>query len=118
MTILVVEDEPLLAYEIADFLHMEFNSTVIVVGTVAAAEKELTDQDVIFAVLDINVGFETSFDLARQLRQHGKSFVFVSAMEPDQMPNDLRNAPFLPKPCDKDDLKVIVQSIPGAAALD
>ena len=56
-----------------------------------------------FGLLDINLGNETSFEVARRLKRDGVSFVFASGYGDSlTLPEDLEDIRILSKPYDKD----------------
>ena len=96
--VLVVEDEALVAFELAGALEQ---AGFAVVGPVARVDQAL---DLIeapgcdCAVLDINLGSEMADPVAERLTALGLPFVTVSGYAPPQQPAAFRGAPFLPKP--------------------
>jgi DNA-binding response OmpR family regulator len=98
--ILIVEDEPLVAFSLADDLWQRLAIKAVFATSIADAERLLPSQDILFALLDINVGAETSFDLARRLKTGGVPFAFTSGANRSVIPGDLQNEVFFGKPCD------------------
>ncbi len=99
--ILVLEDEPLIALDLAMTLADAGWEVVGPAGTVAHARRLIDgggDPDV--ACLDLNIGTETSHDLARDLLARGVPVVFVSGRDARALPDDLRGATVLGKPVD------------------
>jgi hypothetical protein len=66
--------------------------------SVAAAEQQL-ERRMDFVLLDVNVGHQTTFALARRMVEQGVSFAFASGSSRDVIPDDLKAMPFLTKPC-------------------
>lgn len=96
--VLVVEDEALIAMEIAAIL---LEAGLEVIGPVAAVAKALIMIAVIgcdVAVLDYNLGTETAEPIARDLMAKDIPFVVTSGYSPEQLPSLLRGAPLLGKP--------------------
>jgi CheY-like chemotaxis protein len=96
--VLVVEDEPLVALEIAQVLTEAGFDVAGPVGKVAAALDLLKWKGCDAAVLDINLGSETSEPVALELIKSGISFVTLSGYSRDQHPPVFKNAPALTKP--------------------
>lgn len=82
MQVLVVEDEPLIAMEVASILESAGFQVLGPAASVAQARSFLTEADV--GVLDINLGRETSEAIALELRQQGKPFVMLTALRDGQ----------------------------------
>ncbi len=96
--VLVVEDEPLVAAEIAAILTDAGFEVLGPVGTVGQALALLERQGCDAALLDTNLGNETSEPIAGALIDLGKPFVIVSGCSREQLPQSLRTAPLIQKP--------------------
>lgn len=96
--VLVLEDEALLAFELAEVLT---SAGFTVVGPATSTAKAL---DFIarcgceMAVLDVNLGKETSEVVALTLKSKSIPFVVVSGNSINSNPAGFAGAPFLPKP--------------------
>ena len=53
------------------------------------------------ALIDINLGQGLSFDFARQLREKGIPFVFLTGYDAAILPEDLADAACISKPADR-----------------
>ena len=95
--LLVVEDEWLLAAQLVDLLE-EAGLAAEPAPSVEAALRVLEAAPLRAAILDINLGQETSFPVARELARRGIPFVFVTGYADTQLPDDLGGAPVLRKP--------------------
>jgi two-component sensor histidine kinase/CheY-like chemotaxis protein len=94
--VLVVEDEPLIALEIADALA---TAGLAVIGPAFSLREGLALMaECDLALLDVNLGGETSEPIAEALARAGRPFIVVSGYERDQQPKGLRKAPRVPKP--------------------
>lgn len=98
--LLVVEDEPLLAYDLADVLQL-YGAQIA--GTCTALEDAVqlieSGEQIDCAVLDIQIGNEEIWPCARRLRDRGIPFLFVSALcgiRP--LPEGFADRPYLSKP--------------------
>jgi len=100
-SVLIVEDDMLVALSMASFLQDECDAETHVARSVALAESAPLDL-VDFAFLDVNVIDGDTYRLARRLCRAHVPFVFVSASNPANVPGDLREARFLAKPCPAD----------------
>lgn len=98
--VLVVEDEALLAYEFADVLRDAGFEVVGPAGSVAMARRLLEHEPCDIAVLDINLGRETSEPLAEQLLGRKIPVIAISGYSKEQHPTVFRDAHFMPKPFD------------------
>ncbi|WP_375289159.1 hypothetical protein [Qipengyuania sp.] len=95
---LIVEDNPALAYNIHD-IFCDHGAEVIgpaldlMTGLQLARENDLDG-----AVLDIDLGGDYVWPLARELKGHRIPLVFVSAEHPGSLPDDFIEFVFLEKP--------------------
>jgi DNA-binding response OmpR family regulator len=96
--VLVVEDEPIIALDIRQQLA---NAGFEVLGpatSVANALSFVAEPGCDVAVLDVNLGSETSELIAQKLRASGKPFVVLSGCSTDDLPPSFNGATFLMKP--------------------
>lgn len=96
--VLVVEDNPLLAFDIDDALR---ESGAEVVGPALDIESgmALVRADALDgAVLDIDIGGTPVWPIARELKQDGAPFAFVSGDRDKGLPADFAGAVCLRKP--------------------
>ena len=77
-TVLLVEDNMLIALEAEDMLRELGAAVVLLASTIGEANRLIGQQRFTFAMLDINVGRGTSFDLATQLKTSGTPFIFAT----------------------------------------
>jgi DNA-binding NtrC family response regulator len=96
--VLIVEDDPLIAWSLSQTISDEVGADVIVATNLVGAEEHLAD-NLDFALLDVNIGDGTTFALARRLAERGVPFAFASGSSRSVVPPDLMAAPFLSKPC-------------------
>jgi DNA-binding response OmpR family regulator len=102
-TILIVEDNPLIASTVAMMLENELAYEAIIARSVASA-RALIDDRIRFAVLDVEVEDGLTFSLALQLLRRNIPVVFASGSDPGKMPSELAPTPFLRKPVSLRDL--------------
>ena len=97
-SILVVEDEPLIAMMLEDFLetlgHTVHASCESVADAVAEAEKGGFD----VAILDVNLNGETAWPVARTLRDKQIPFVLATGGHVEPPPPEFANVPVIEKP--------------------
>lgn len=82
MQVLVVEDEPIIAIEVATIIESAGFTVLGPVASVAGAKSFIHEADV--GVLDINLVRETSEPIALELRKMGKPFVILTALRDGQ----------------------------------
>ncbi|WP_010186776.1 response regulator [Sphingomonas sp. PAMC 26605] len=98
-SILIVEDEPLIAMMIEDFLDVLGKAVAGTADTVEAALAVIAGGGVEAAILDVNLrGGEKSFPIADVLAQKGIPFVFATGGSHDTVAEEYRDRPTLPKP--------------------
>jgi PAS domain S-box-containing protein len=96
--ILIVEDEPLVGMELADALE---SAGFTVLGPAASNDDAfalILKHGCDGAVLDVNLGRETSEPLALKLAAEGVPFVTLTGYAPDQVPAPFLSSPRLTKP--------------------
>ena len=100
-SLLVVEDEYALAFDLAGWLESKGADVLGPVESVADA-LALLDEDALpdVAVLDINLGSERVFPVADALQAAGVPFVFLSGYDSRVVPQPYRNVPLCTKPVD------------------
>lgn len=97
--ILVVEDEPLIAMMIEDFLDVLGKRHAGTADSVAAALALIDQGGVDAAILDVNLrGGEKSFAIAEELAVRDIPFVFATGGSHDSVADAWRDRPTLPKP--------------------
>ena len=96
--VLLVEDEPLLAVELADELAEAGFKVVGPASSTARALRLMDDTGCDAAVLDVNLGKETSEAVALALRESGTPFVVLSGYSSIELGAAFQGAPFLSKP--------------------
>ena len=97
-SILVVEDEPLIAMMLEDFLetlgHRVHASCDSVEDAMGAAEKGGFD----IAILDVNLGGENAWPVARKLREKRIPFVIATGGHVEPPPAEFADVPVIEKP--------------------
>jgi DNA-binding response OmpR family regulator len=96
--VLVVEDDAIVALEVAESLRAAGFAVLGPTDKVARALQLVNDNGCHAAVLDINLGRETSEPVATLLRQRGTPFVTVSGYAEQQRPDVFAGSDFLAKP--------------------
>ncbi len=108
MRILILEDDPFIALDLAQIVETMGHEIVDVCNCTAAAQRQV-DNRVDFALLDIDVRDGKSFPVATALQERGIPYAFVSGSLPDDLPLALRGARFIAKPFSE---ATIVRSLP------
>jgi DNA-binding response OmpR family regulator len=102
-SVLVVEDDALLAYALAGNLRDVGFRVIGPAANLASAKRLLADNKVDVACLDVRLGeAETSVPLAHSLAALGIPFVFLTAYPVAYLPIDMRDRPKLEKPFEPD----------------
>jgi CheY-like chemotaxis protein len=102
--VLVVEDEFMIGLDISEQLAEAGFEVVGPALSVAKALRFVAEPGCDVAVLDVNLGSETSGSIARNLRASGTPFVVVTGYSADNLPPWFRDAIVLTKPYRIDDL--------------
>ncbi|MEM7695906.1 MAG: HWE histidine kinase domain-containing protein [Pseudomonadota bacterium] len=98
-TALLVEDNVIIAMDAEDMLRSLGFAAVEVANSAAAGLSRLSDGHVDCAVLDINLGNETSIPIAEACLERGIPVIFASGYgDPEALPPALRAVPIVIKP--------------------
>ena len=105
-TALVVEDNMIIALDAEDIMRELGASDVQVATTVADGARIAGDETISFALLDVNLGDETSLPLARQLAEAGVPFAFATGYgEASPVTREFPGVPVVTKPYDVEKLR-------------
>lgn len=97
--VLLVEDSLIIAMDAEDILTRMGARRVVVAATVRQAEEEIARDSFEAAVLDVNLGQETSLSLAEVLRAAGVPFIFATGYgEQLRLPDGFEQVPVVQKP--------------------
>ena len=109
-SILIVEDEPLIAMMLEDFIqsigHRVSGSCDSVKGALAEVEKGDFD----LAILDVNLKGESVWPVASALRGKGTPFVLASGGHVDPPPPEFAGVPMIEKPYTIDRVTPIIDA--------
>lgn len=108
--VLVVEDEAIVAIDIAEQLTQAGFEVVGPAPSVAKALKLIVEIGCDVAVLDMNLRDETAEPIARELRTRRTPFLFLSAVSRDRLPPGFNDEVLLPKPARSDVLLAALQT--------
>ena len=116
-SVLVVEDDALLAYALAGNLRDVGYRVIGPAGNLTAAKRLLADNKIDVACLDVRLGeTETSVPLAHSLAALGIPFVFLTAYPIAYLPIDMRDRPMLDKPFQPEVLVAQIAELVGSGA--
>jgi len=115
-SVLVLEDEDLIARLLADWLADAGYSVVGPVNTTDKALRVIAEHGIDAALLDINLGGDQrSFELGSMLLAQRIPFAFLTGYSVSLIPPGLRDCPRLEKPFDHDQVLAIVDELLGTA---
>ncbi|QNM83047.1 response regulator [Sphingomonas sabuli] len=112
-SILVVEDEPLIAMMLEDFLETlghTVHTTCDTVKCAIDAIDETKQGDVDVAIIDVNLGGETAWPVAQRLREESIPFVIATGGHVDPPPAEFANVPTIEKPYTVDRLTPAIEA--------
>jgi DNA-binding response OmpR family regulator len=115
-SVLILDDEVLVAFDIGDELAHRGWQVSDVVCTLDAAATAIQAKRPDLALLDMNLRGRHSFDLARDLVAQGVAVVFLSGNTANDLPDDLQGCAFLGKPVNYDRLHETLVSAVGCEA--
>jgi CheY-like chemotaxis protein len=116
-SILIIEDEPVLAFALEEFL---IDSGYEIAGVAGRLEMALTMiESTVFdvAILDANLAGVDASPAASALRARELPFIVVSGYLPSQQPRAFAGAPCLQKPCPPERLIQALHSILPAQSI-
>ncbi|ALN72317.1 HWE histidine kinase domain-containing protein [Aureimonas sp. AU20] len=113
---LILEDNMIISLDAEQLLIDQGVREVHLAASVSEARKLLESQAVDVALLDVNLGSETSFSLVPDLRRRDIPFVFVTGYgEKIELPEDAAGAGAIKKPFDAQELvKALARAVAGA----
>ena len=109
-SILIVEDEPLIAMMLEDFLHSLGHEVSGSCDNVSAALEAVENSAFDLAILDVNLKGENVWPVAIALRKKGTPFVLASGGHVDPPPPEFQNAPMIEKPFTIDRVTPIIEA--------
>jgi response regulator of citrate/malate metabolism len=108
--ILIVESEMSLAMDLEMMIQKIAAATFVTEASVGTAKKVLHEA-IDFAFLDVDVTKGKTFEIAEILEGNHVPYAFISASCQDQLPLELRRAPFIRKPFYAAQIKSVLQAI-------
>ncbi len=110
-SILIVEDEPLIAMMLEDFLESMGHNVRSTCDTVSQALEEADKGGFDLAILDVNLKGESVWPVATALRKKGTPFVLASGGHVDPPPAEFQNAPMIEKPFTIDRVTPVIDAV-------
>ena len=112
-SVLLVEDSLIIALDAEDIL-TRFGASIATASTAEAAHDALDDRTPSFAILDINLGDQTSFGIADRLQDAGVPFIFASGYgEQAKLPDEHRARAVVQKPYTTHNIARAVEELLG-----
>jgi two-component sensor histidine kinase len=97
--VLLVEDSLIVAMDVEDILHLLGAERVVATANTRSAMEELDRQAIDIAILDINLGDQTSLPIAERLVSRGIPFIFATGYgEQAHLPHEMSHVPIVQKP--------------------
>ena len=112
-SILIVEDEPLIAMMLEDFIMSLGHDVSGSCDSVESALEEVEEGDFDLAILDVNLKGRAVWPVASALRAKGTPFVLASGGHVDPPPAEFLDVPMIEKPYTIDRVSPVI-----AAALE
>ncbi|QIL02948.1 response regulator [Sphingomonas sinipercae] len=97
-SILIVEDEPLIAMMLEDFLESLGHNVHASCENVADALSQIEQGGFELAILDVNLNGQTAWPVAHKLREKGIPFVIATGGHVEPPPAEFLNVPVIEKP--------------------
>jgi CheY-like chemotaxis protein len=112
-SVLLVEDNVIIAWDAEETLKSLGVGFVITASSVSQALAAIEKQSPAFALLDVDLGIETSFAVAEQLMGAGIPFAFVTGYgEQIALPAIFADVPKIGKPYSVDTLRAVLSGGP------
>jgi light-regulated signal transduction histidine kinase (bacteriophytochrome)/CheY-like chemotaxis protein len=97
--VLLVEDSLIVAMDAEDILHLLGAERVVAAANIRTATEELNREAIEIAILDVNLGDQTSLPIAEELVRRGIPFLFATGYgEQARFFPDMENVPIVQKP--------------------
>ena len=114
-SILIVEDEPLIAMMLEDFIQSLGHDVRATCDSVSEALKAAQTGDFDVAILDVNLKGESVWPVASALRGKGTPFVLATGGHVDPPPAEFANVPTIEKPYTIDRVTPIIEAVLASA---
>lgn len=107
--VLIVEDDPIIALDFEDTILGFGVKAVRCAGSVAHALMMIEERIPDFALLDVGLAKEKSFDVAERLAKLNIPFAFVTGYGADRVDTPFADRLRLPKPCSSEALLALLR---------
>jgi len=114
--ILIVEDDPIIALDFEDMILGFGVTSVRTAANVATALDMIAARAPDFALLDVGLIHEQSFEIAEKLADRDIPFAFATGYGAGRVPAAFADRPRLPKPCSSEALLAVLKTRPRGAA--
>ncbi len=114
-SVMVLEDNMIIGLDLEQTVKDLGFGAVYTAASVREAMSILDKQDIDFAILDINLGNETSFKVAKRMKEDGQPFLFLTGyneLRQDAM-SDFGDIPVVSKPLQKSALQKHLNGLVG-----
>lgn len=115
-SILLVEDEPLIAMMLEDFIRSLGYQVSGSCDSVASALRKIENSEFDLAILDVNLKGESVWPVASALREKGTPFVLATGGHVDPPPTEFAGAPMIEKPYTIDRVTPIIEAVLARSA--
>jgi len=116
LSVLIVEDEPLIAMMIEDFIEMLGHQLAGSCDSVASALPRVAEGGFDVAILDVNLRDGACWPVADALKARGVPFVLASGGHVEPPPAAHADALQLAKPFTLDGIQSVLAKVPAAAS--
>ena len=110
LSVLVIEDEPLIVMMIEDFIDMLGHKLAGSCDSVAEALVKVEEGDFDVAILDVNLRDGPCWPVADALKAKGKAFVVATGGHVDPPPAEFAGVPVIEKPYTIDRVTPIIDA--------
>ena len=111
LRVLIVEDELLLALELADLVRLMGHEAVGPVATLTTGLELLQGASIDAALLDINLWGEPVYPLAQGCLDRGIPVIFVTSLQPKDIVPEMRSLPCMTKPWTRGKLEGLMSTV-------
>lgn len=107
---LLVEDNFIIALDTADMLRELGVAHVWTAASTSEALKVVAEQEIQFALLDVNLGEEKGFEIAARLRERDIPFAFATGYREQSpaFPPEFAGVPVVSKPYQMDNVAAVI----------
>ena len=116
-TILIVEDHVVIAADLADAVQRSGGQVLGPVSRLSEALAVITTTPCDAALLDINLGHETSYLAAQMLQVREVPFAFLTGSEGDEIESRYAKVPVLRKPFSEMEIESCLRRLMGSSGM-